>query len=99
VKRTDPKITRRFEAIEAVLHDQTILAEIVSDSDKTWIMLSMLGSIKAPIGIDGTRHHRGARVKRTTVTAVSWISELGTSVMIVARLFVDASYPCDRYEQ
>jgi hypothetical protein len=37
-------------------------------------MLSMLNSIKVLVGKDNTQAYRGARVKRTTVTAVKCIS-------------------------
>ncbi|KAH4330485.1 hypothetical protein HBH98_256180 [Parastagonospora nodorum] len=45
--------------------------------DETGVMLSMLGSVKVLVGKDDKRKHRGARVKRTTVTAVECISADG----------------------
>jgi hypothetical protein len=37
-------------------------------------MLSMLGSVKVLVSKDNKRKYRGARVKRTTVTAIECIS-------------------------
>jgi hypothetical protein len=37
-------------------------------------MLSMLGSVKVRVSKDDKRKYRGARVKRTTVTAIECIS-------------------------
>jgi hypothetical protein len=45
--------------------------------DETGVMLSMLGSVKVLVGKDDKRKHTGARVKRTTVTAVECISADG----------------------
>ena len=50
-----------------------VVAENVYNMDETGVILSMLGSIKVLVGKDDTRDYRGARVKRTTVTTVSWI--------------------------
>jgi hypothetical protein len=69
-----------FEVIGRVLRDPAILAENVYNMDETGVMLSMLGSVKVLVGKDDERKHRGARVKRTTVTAVECIS-------------LDSSYP------
>jgi hypothetical protein len=44
--------------------------------DETGVMLSMLGSVKVLAGRDDLRKFRGARVKRTVVTAVTCSSEL-----------------------
>ncbi|KAE8821929.1 hypothetical protein PTNB85_10567 [Pyrenophora teres f. teres] len=42
--------------------------------DETGVMLSMLGSVKVLVSKDDKRTYRGARVKRTTVTAIECIS-------------------------
>jgi hypothetical protein len=42
--------------------------------DETGVMLSMLGSVKVLVVKDDTRNYRGARVKRTMVTAIECIS-------------------------
>jgi hypothetical protein len=69
--------THWFEVIGRVLRDPAILAENVYNTDETGVMLSMLGSVKVLVGKDDKRKHRGARVKRTTVTAVKCISADG----------------------
>ena len=45
--------------------------------DETGIMLSQLGSVKVLVGRDNQRGCRGARVKRTTITAVECVSADG----------------------
>jgi hypothetical protein len=72
-----PKMILWFEVIGRVLRDPAILAENVYNMDGTGVMLSMLGSVKVLVGKDDKREHRGARVKRTTVTAVECISDDG----------------------
>jgi hypothetical protein len=42
--------------------------------DETGVILSMLGSVKVLVGKDDTQKYRGARVKRTIITAVECIS-------------------------
>jgi hypothetical protein len=76
-KNIYPKITRWFEVIGEVLRDPAILAENVYNMDETGVMLSMLRSIKVFVGKDDKRNYRGARVKRTTVTAIECISADG----------------------
>ncbi|KAF2186613.1 hypothetical protein K469DRAFT_571896, partial [Zopfia rhizophila CBS 207.26] len=49
--------------------------ENVYNMDETGVMLSMPGSVKVLIGKNDMRDYRGARVKRTTVTAISWIPD------------------------
>jgi hypothetical protein len=71
------KITHWFKVIGRVLRDPAILPENVYNMDETGVMLSMLGSVKVLVGKDDKRKHRGARVKRTTVTAVECISADG----------------------
>ena len=71
------KITDWFEVIGKVLEDPAILPENVYNMDETGIMLSMLGSIKVLVSKDDRRGYRGARVKRTTVTAIECISAEG----------------------
>jgi hypothetical protein len=70
-------MTHWFEVIGRVLRDPTILAENVYNMDETGVMLSMLGSVKVLVGKDDTRKYRGARVKRTMITAVECISADG----------------------
>ena len=71
------KITHWFEVIGKVLQDPVILAENVYNMDETGVMLSMPGSVKVLVGKDDVRGYRGARIKRTTVTAIERISADG----------------------
>jgi hypothetical protein len=71
------KVTHWFEVIGKVLQDPAILAENVYNMDETGVMLSMPGSVKVLVGKDDRRKYRGARVKRTTVTAIECISADG----------------------
>jgi hypothetical protein len=70
------KITHWFEVIGQTIQDpaNVILPENVYNMDETGVMLSMLGSVKVLIGKDDLRKYRGARVKRTVVTAIECIS-------------------------
>jgi hypothetical protein len=70
-------MTHWFEVIERVLGDPAILAENVYNMDETGVMLSMLSSVKVLVGKGDTRKYRGARVKRTTITAIECISADG----------------------
>jgi hypothetical protein len=54
-----------------------ILDENIYNMDETGVMLSMLGSIKVLTGRKDLRDYRGARVKRTVVTAIECISADG----------------------
>jgi hypothetical protein len=63
--------------IGIVLQDPIILLENVYNMDETGVMLSMPGSVKVLIGKDDIRDYRGARIKRTTVTAIECISADG----------------------
>jgi hypothetical protein len=49
----------------------------VYNMDEIGVMPSMLGSVKVLVGKDDTRKYRGARVKRTIITAVECISADG----------------------
>ena len=71
------KIAHWFEVIGRILQDPAILAENVYNMDETGVMLSVLGSVKVLVGKDDRRKHRGARVNRTTVTAIECISADG----------------------
>ncbi len=71
------KITHWFEVIGKILQEPAILAENVYNMDETGVMLSMPGSIKVLVRKDDRRNYRGARVKRTTVTAIECISADG----------------------
>lgn len=73
-KNIYPKSAHWFEVIGGVLQDPAILAENVYNMDETGVMLSMLGSVKVLVSKDDKRKYRGARVKRTTVTAIECIS-------------------------
>lgn len=57
-----------------MLHEPDVLPENVYNIDKSRVMLSMLNSVKVLVGKDDIRGYRGARVKRTIVTAVECIS-------------------------
>ena len=63
--------------IGKILQDPAILAENVYNMDETRVMLSMPGSVKVLVGKDDKRNYRGARVKRTSVTAIEYISADG----------------------
>ena len=71
------KVIHWFEVIGKILQDPAILAENVYNMDETGAMLSMPGSVKVLVGKDDKRNYRGARVKRTSVTAVECISADG----------------------
>jgi hypothetical protein len=73
-KNTYWKITHWFEVIGRVLKDPAISKENVYNMDETGVMLSMLGTVKVLVGKDDMRDYRGARVKRTLVTAIECIS-------------------------
>ena len=60
--------------IGKVLQDPNIVAENVYNMDETGVMLSMPGSVKVLIGKNDVRDYRGARIKRTTMTAIECIS-------------------------
>jgi hypothetical protein len=60
--------------IGRLLKDPAISKENVYNMDETGIMLSLLGTVKVLVGKDDMRDYRGARVKRTLVTAVECIS-------------------------
>jgi hypothetical protein len=76
-KNIRAKVTHWFEVIGKILRDPAILAENVYNMDETGVMLSMPGSVKVLVGKDDRRNYRGARVKRTTVTAIECISANG----------------------
>lgn len=76
-KNTYEKIEHWFEVIGRVLEDPAIVRENVYNMDETGVMLSMLGSVKVLVGKADLRTYRGARVKRTTVTAIECISADG----------------------
>jgi hypothetical protein len=71
------KMVEWFQIIGEVLNSLDILPENVYNMDKTGVMLSKLGSVKVLIGKNDVRDFRGARVKRTTVTAIECISTDG----------------------
>lgn len=63
--------------IRAELHKPEILLENVYNMDETGVMLSMLNSIRVLVSKADIQQYRGARVKRTMVTAVKCISADG----------------------
>jgi hypothetical protein len=71
------KVKYWFEMIGEQLQNPNILPEIVYNMDEIGIMLSMLNSVKVLVGKDNTQAYKGARVKRTMVTAVECISADG----------------------
>jgi hypothetical protein len=77
-KNTYQKIKHWFEVIGRVLEDSAIVRENVYNMDETGVMLSMLRSVKVLLGKANLRAYRGARVKRTMVTAIECISADGT---------------------
>lgn len=66
--------------IGKVLQDPAVLQENVYDMDETGIMLSKLNSVKVLVRTGDDRGYRGARVKRTTITAVECISASGEAL-------------------
>ena len=60
-----------------MLGEPDVLDENIYNMDETGVMLSMLGSIKVLAGRKDLRDYRGARVKRTVVTAIECISADG----------------------
>jgi DDE superfamily endonuclease len=71
------KMVEWFQIIGDVLDSPDVLQENVYNMDETGIMLSKLGSVKVLVGKNDGRDFRGARVKRTTVTAIECISADG----------------------
>lgn len=72
-----PKSEHQFKVIGEVLQGPEILAKNVYNMDETGVMLSILGSIKVLISKDDKHKYKGARVKRTTMTAIECISRDG----------------------
>ena len=60
--------------IGRVLKNPAISKENVYNMDETGVMLSVLGTVKVLVGKGDMRDYRGARAKRTLVTAVECIS-------------------------
>jgi hypothetical protein len=54
-----------------------VLQGNIYNMNKTGVMLSKLSSVKVIISKDNKRDYRGARVKRTTVTAIECVSADG----------------------
>jgi hypothetical protein len=72
------KVVHWFEVIGQVLQDPAVSCENVYNMDETGVMLSKLNSVKVLVGkANQQRGYRGARVKRTTVTAVECVSADG----------------------
>ena len=71
------KIVEWFEIITEVRHAPDVRPENWYNMDETGVMLSKLGSVKVLVGKNDRRDYRGARVKRTTVTAIECMSADG----------------------
>ena len=54
-----------------------MLQKNVYNIDETGIMLSKLNSIKVLVSKNNKRGYRGARVKRTTITAIECVNTVG----------------------
>jgi hypothetical protein len=74
------KITDWFEVIEKELRRPDIVPQNVYNMDETGIMLSMQGSAKVLVSKNDRRDYRGARIKRTMVTAIECASAAGESL-------------------
>lgn len=68
------KVVHWFEVISPVLQRPDVAPENVYNMNETGVMLGMLGSVKVLVSKDDLRGHRGARVKRTVVTAIECVS-------------------------
>lgn len=68
------KVVNWFEVIREELRKLDILPENDYNMDETRMMLSMLNSVKVLVGKHDMQRYRGARVKRTMITAVECIS-------------------------
>jgi len=68
------KVVHWFDIIGPVLQESDVLKENVYSMDETGIMLSQLGSVKVLVSKDNQQGCRGARVKRTTITAIDCVS-------------------------
>jgi hypothetical protein len=66
-----------FGIIGEVLRRPDVDPGNVFNMDETGIMLSMPASVKVLVGKKDLRNHRGARIKRTVVTAIECISASG----------------------
>ena len=64
-----------------MIQDLAILPENVYNIDEIGVLLSMLNSVKVLVSKDNQRDHRGAGVKRTSVTAIECISADGRSLL------------------
>jgi hypothetical protein len=60
--------------IKKVLQDPAVYIKNMYNIDETRVMLSMPSSIKVLISKYNKRDYRGARVKRTSITAIECIS-------------------------
>ena len=75
--RHEKNIYDWFTVIGEISKNSAVRAENVYNMDETGVMLSMPGSVKALVPKDDRRNYRGARIKRTTVTAIECISADG----------------------
>jgi hypothetical protein len=68
------KIVHWFQVIKEVLQDPVVLIENMYNMDEIGVILSMPNSVKILINKYDKRDYKGARVKRTSVTAIECIS-------------------------
>jgi hypothetical protein len=87
------KVVEWFDVIGKVLQDPSVVPGNVYNMDETGVMLSMLGPVKVLVGKDDRQNSRGAGVKRTMMTAISWSSELMTYVMMIS-IYEASTYIC-----
>ena len=68
------KVVDWFAVIGKELANPLILTENIYNMDETGVLLSVLNSLKVLVSKNELRNYRGAGVKRTLITAISWIS-------------------------
>ena len=69
------KVTSWFDVIRKVLEDLSIPEDNYYNMDETGVMLSMPNSVKVLISKEfNPQGRRGARIKRTEITAIEYIS-------------------------
>ena len=63
-----------FDELKKTIEEKKIRIDDMYNMDETGIMLSKLNSVRVLVGKDSKRGYRGARVKRTTITAIECVS-------------------------
>lgn len=71
------KVVHWFDVIGKVLQDPAIMPENVWNMDETGVLLSKLNSVKVLVSKDNHHGCRGAREKRTLITAIECVSAAG----------------------